>query len=195
MLSGINGVSKLQAAIEITCLLFLLVGETDDHVHVLVLGDEIIDIPKSQGDKGITYLISSLEKYGVLDEMGRVEIERPPLKEATSEDAKIKSIMKHTGKNREIVIFSDFVDFIGATSLKRFIFRKNLHCFFMESPLDKSVEKPISIFTSGKTLSNKNSFKSILSIKEKDIEKELGKKIKKLNIGDRYLESFIKEMV
>jgi uncharacterized protein (DUF58 family) len=72
MLTGVDGVSKLQASIEITCLLFLLAKETNDFVHVLVIGDELIDIPKSQGDKGISYLISNLEKYGILDETGIV---------------------------------------------------------------------------------------------------------------------------
>lgn len=195
MLSGINGVSKLQAGIEITCLLYLLASETDDYVHVIVMGDEIIDIPKSQGDKGISYLISFLEKYGILDEKGKVEIERKQVLESLPEDKKLKSILKHTGKNREVVIFSDFIDFIDSSSLKRLIFRKNLHCFYMETPLDRQIDKPISIFSKGKEVKSKPSYQTVFSIKERELNVELGKKVKKLDISERYLESFIKEMV
>lgn len=194
MLSGANGVSKLQACIEITCLLYLLAGETNDYVHVLVIGEDIIDIPKSQGDKGITYLISMLEKQGVLDEKGRVEIERPEEYKRVDEQKKLKSILKHTGKNREVVVLSDFVDFIDPSSLRRLIFRKNLHCFFLESPLDKHNSRAISIFSIGKE-SRAPKFKSVSTQGRRNLEKEFGKKVKKINIGERYLESFIKEMV
>lgn len=194
MLSGVDGVSKLQASIEITCLLYLLAGETNDYVHVLVIGDEIIDVPKSQGDKGITYLISMLEKSGVLDETGAVDIERQSNGVSIDEEKKLRSILKHTGKNREVVILSDFVDFIEMNSLKRLIFRKNLHCFFMEGPLDRAIKTPVSIFSVSKD-GNQTGFRKAYSAKRKNILDELGKKVKKLDIADRYLESFIKEMV
>ncbi len=194
MLSGINGVSKLQASIEITCLLYLLAGETNDFVHVVVIGEDIVDIPKSQGDKGITYLISILEKHGVLDEMGKVEIDRGGELNDIPEEKKLHSILKHTGKNREVVIFSDFVDFIETSSMKRLIFRRNLHCFFMESPLDRFAKAPISLFSLGKK-AVKPSFKTVNIESERNLEKEFGRKIKKIDISDRYLESFIKEMI
>lgn len=195
MLSGCNGTSKLQASIEITCLLFLLAKETNDFVHVLVIGDELIDIPKSQGDKGITYLISNLEKYGILDDTGIVNIERPMVNELIEEDIKMRSIMKHIGKRREVVILSDFVDFIDAKSLKRLIFRKNLHCFFMESPLDRKVSSPISLFSYSASSNKRSSFQKISTTQEKDVERDLGKKVKRIDISDRYLENFIREMV
>jgi hypothetical protein len=195
MLTGVDGVSKLQASIEITCLLFLLAKETNDFVHVLVIGDELIDIPKSQGDKGISYLISNLEKYGILDETGIVNIERPLVNEVIEEQKKMRSIMKHIGKRREVVILSDFVDFIDAKSLKRLIFRKNLHCFFMESPLDRKVSAPISIFSFSAGNNKGASFQKIRTLEEKNIERDLGKKVKKIDISERYLENFIREMV
>lgn len=195
MLSGVDGVSKLQAGIEITCLLYLLASETNDYVHVLVMGEEIIDVPKSQGDKGITYLISTLEKNGIIDSDGRVDIERAFLKKESSEAVKMKSILKHTGKNREVVILSDFVDFIDASSLKRLIFRKNLHCFFIETPLDNNRAESIAIFSAGDNRSEASGYKKIFSSNKKNIEGHLGKKVKKINIAERYLESFIKEMI
>ena len=195
MLSGCDGVSKLQASIEITCLLFLLAKETNDFVHVLVMGDEIIDIPKSQGDKGITYLISNLEKFGILDETGIVNIERPFLETTVEVDKKMRSIMKHIGKRREVVILSDFQDFIDSKSLKRLIFRKNLHCFLIESPLDRKLSSPISLFSYYSAGTESAGFQKIRTSKERNVESDLGKKVKKLDISDRYLENFIREMV
>ena len=49
MMTGFNGVSKLQAAIEICCLLFLLAKETGDFIHALIVTDEIINVPKLSG--------------------------------------------------------------------------------------------------------------------------------------------------
>ena len=65
----------------------------------------------------------------------------------------------------------------------------------MEGPLDRNQEKPFSVFSYGKNVNEKPGFKKINLTSERDIEKVLGRKIKKLDIGDRYLESFIKEMV
>jgi len=47
MLMGYKGVSKLQAAIEICCLLYLLAKDTNDFVHALIVADEIVHIPKN----------------------------------------------------------------------------------------------------------------------------------------------------
>ena len=58
MLSGFNGVSKLQASIEICCLLYLLAKETGDFVHAIIVSDGIINIRKLAGYEGVVNLIS-----------------------------------------------------------------------------------------------------------------------------------------
>jgi uncharacterized protein (DUF58 family) len=76
MLTGYNGVSKLQAAIEICCLLYLLAKDTNDFVHALIVADEIIHVPKKSGEAGISHFISILEDKKILTEHGLVNLER-----------------------------------------------------------------------------------------------------------------------
>ena len=74
MLNGEDGISKLQASIEICCLLYILAKETGDYIHTLILTDEVINIPKLAGDEGIVRLIATLEDKNILDTNGKVNI-------------------------------------------------------------------------------------------------------------------------
>ena len=65
MYAGAKGVSKLQAGIEICCLLYLISKESRDFIHAVVFGDKVIDIPKDTGDRGISLFISILQREGI----------------------------------------------------------------------------------------------------------------------------------
>lgn len=193
MLTGFNGVSKLQAAIEICCLLYLIAKETGDQVHALIVADEIINVPKKNGDAGITHLISILEDKNIIDEKGKVRIDREA-KEDVSAQAKYVSIMKHLNRKREIVLLSDFNDFIEASTLKKILFRSNVHCFQIVSPLDEAEKTPFSIFASTRSGKSGSLGKYDLAGK-RDLLSEFGKKFRKLKVHEKYLDNFIKEMM
>jgi uncharacterized protein (DUF58 family) len=200
MLTGFNGVSKLQASIEICCLLYLLAKESNDFVHAVIVADEIIHVPKKSGEAGISHFISILEDKNILTEHGVVNIERKMVDDVDKQQ-KYLSIMKHLNSKREIVLLSDFNDFIDSSVLKKILYRSNVHCFQMISPLDEAKSLPFSLFaSSGKSsgkLPGKFSGGSLgkydLSGK-RDLELEFGKKLKKIRIKEKYLENFIKEM-
>lgn len=192
MLTGYRGVSKLQAAIEICCLLYLLAEETSDFVHAIIVTDEVINLPKLSGEKGITQLISTLEKNQILDDDGQVNLDRL---EKDSEERKNRylMIMKHLSRKREIIILSDFNDFIEAEVLKKLMARANVHCFQLLSPLDEAKKIPYALFAK-----NSNSGRSTLGKYDlsgtRDLDGEFKKKIKKIKVQEKYLENFVKEM-
>jgi uncharacterized protein (DUF58 family) len=192
MLTGYNGVSKLQAAIEICCLLYLLAKETNDFIHALIVTDEVINVPKLSGDHGITHLISILEEKKILTMAGKINIERTAQNNVDSKK-KYLSIMKHLSRKREIILLSDFNEFIEADVLRKLLSRSNVHCFHLVSPLDEADEMPFTLhaFSANKFSADlgKYSFSG-----NKDLKSEFGKKFKKIKIQDKYLENFIKGM-
>ena len=192
MLNGFNGVSKLQAAIEISCLLYLLAKESSDLVHTLIVTDEIIHVPKKSGESGISHLISILEDKKILNEDGHVNLERIT-DESNSNSQNYLTIMKHLTRKREVVILSDFNNFIDSSVLKKILFRSNVHAFQLISPLDEAVKIPYSLFASSKK-SEKGSIGKYDLSGNKSLSGEFGKKIKKIRLQEKYLENFVKEM-
>lgn len=192
MLTGFNGVSKLQASIEICCLLYLLAKESNDFVHALIITDEIIHVPKKSGEAGIAHLISTLEDKGILTENGVVNLERN-VGDGVDKMEKYLSIMKHLNSKREIVLLSDFNDFIDSNVLKKILYRSNVHCFQIISPLDEAKALPFSLFASQNKFSSGSLGKYDLSGK-RELSNEFGKKFRRIRVQEKYLENFIKEM-
>lgn len=196
MLVGHKGVSKLQAAIELTCLLFILAKHTKDTVQVILIADEIKVLPKKSGHEGIIYLIALLEEKQILTKEGRVNVFYRPSNRTTPEQ-RVKAITQNVIKRKEVLIFSDFHDFIPFAEIKRIIYKANLHCFQMIAPIDENTELPYAVFgfDSNKG-SGKGDFLKIKSDKKiSELEEILGKKFKKLKVESRYLEDFVREMM
>jgi uncharacterized protein (DUF58 family) len=192
MLSGYKGKSKLLAGIELCCLLFHLAKQTKDFIHVLVVSDKIINIEKNSGEKGIVNLICQLEKNQLLQTNGNTNISYRH-KETVSSQDKLKSIMKHISKKREVVIFSDFNEFIDIKALDRIFYSRRVHCFKLVTPLDEVTKVPFSILAKDSIKSRAKTGR--VKVKKKMEEDRLGPKIKKLKIHERYLEDFVKEML
>ena len=191
MFTGFKNISKLQASIEICCLLYLLAGETKDYIHSLVVSDEIITIPRSRGEIGMIKLIFQLEKKGLLTKKGTLNISYEHQK-IIAEKEKISLLKKYLAKKKEIIILSDFNEFIDISELKKISLQRNVHCFQILSPLDEASEIPYAIFSKGssnikKGVLKKNNLKQTNQMKDNII--------KKLRVRDRYLEDFIKEML
>lgn len=192
MMTGFNGVSKLQAAIEICCLLYLLAKETNDFVHALIVTDKVINVPKLSGDQGITHLISTLEEEKILNSKGKINTDRR-FEENVNNKQKYISIMKHLSRKREIILLSDFNDFVDAEVLKKLLVRSNVHCFQLLSPLDEAKTLPYSLHASSGPKSASSLGKYDFSGK-KDLNNEYGKRFRRLRVQDKYLENFVKEM-
>ena len=193
MYSGFNGTSKLQAAIEISCLLYLLAEETSDYLQVIIIANNLITLPLLNGDKGITHLISALEKAQILDVNGKVQISTRQSFSSDKNDIS-KYILRHLGKSREVIFLSDFVDFINIEGLEKIIFNKRMHCFQILSPLDETAKLPFNLFAASNKQPQSGKYLKVNMI-EKTKFNFLHKKIKKLRVSERYLEDFVKEML
>ncbi len=184
MTYGYKETSKLQAAIEICCLLYLLAKESGDYIHCLVLADTIIDLPKRSGELGIVNLISALEESGILLPNGKVDISYRA--KSLDEKVKLKAFMKHFYRNREIVFLSDFKDRITLENVSRILAHKNVHCFQLLSPLDVMKKLPFQL------LSENGKYARVSS---QNVELKQHQKLKQLFVNERYLEEFVNEML
>lgn len=194
MLNGYKGTSKLQAGIELICLLYLLSEETKDFIHVIVLKDKIINIPKKSGEAGIIQFVSILEREGILTSEGNVDIDIEYKNETKSEEI-YKEIRKHMGRNKEIVLFSDFNDFMDKGDLNKLLYRRNVHIFQLVSPIDEAETIPYMIHSRKSQTSKRGKMKRVEMLVPPEEKLNIGRKLKKLRVKERYLETFVKEMI
>ena len=190
MLYGWDGVSKLQAALEITCMLYLLAAETNDSIHALIISDQVIDIPRNSGEKGIISLISTLRKYGIINEHGDLILQmKDTYSPAVDRELAIK---KHLSRNREIVVLSDWQYLLEQVNLKNFVVDKRTHCFRLLAPLDKANNIPVSFKVSGEV----GGPQGIFQFKSKHSENnDPLDRIVDIDIDKRYLDQFVREMI
>jgi hypothetical protein len=188
MMMGYKSVSKLQAAIEITCLLYLLADKSKDRVAPIIYLDKAYILPKASGQEGITIFISQLEKHGILNEDGKVNLafdfnfERNEKKK----HALLKSLI---AKGKEVVFLTDFGNTTDFGSLNKLFYRRNLHCIKIESPLENKKKLPYLVF--GQRKGKKDMVKQFTASSELNPQG----RYKKINVKDRYLEKFVREML
>ena len=187
MMIGYNNVSKLQSAIEIACLLYLLADKSKDKVKVIIVTDKLTILPESSGQKGIVLLVSYLERIHVMNSSGRVNLEYRNSQQI--DDNKRMALLKSfVARGKEVVLLSDFSEVKDLSTLNKLIYRRNMHCFKITSPVDEAAKKPFSILT---RINNK---KKLMRSKTEH-KAELEGRWKKINVKERYLEEFIKEML
>ncbi len=188
MFTGYAGVSKLQMALEIVCMIYLIAEETKDYQKVVLFTDEIIQLPKSSGKKGIIQLVSYLEKKGFLSNDGKILVRDSNFVTMDS-DQKIKILKSNLAKKKETIFLSDFYEEEFSETIESFCGHKNFNCFKLQSPLDNEQSFPFSFKSRGLKRS------ALTFFKNSEVKKEIDKKIKILGIKEKYLEKFIKEMV
>ena len=76
MMTGYNGVSKLQASVELCCLLYLLAKESGDYVHAVIVSDRVTSLRRASGEAGVISLVSALERDELMNSRGNINIGR-----------------------------------------------------------------------------------------------------------------------
>lgn len=194
MFSGFEGISKVQAAMEICCLLYLLTERTGDKIQCIFFLDDIITIPKGTGHLGISQFISILQRKELLSKSGVLRLDYQHKKVFEEKDI-LSNLTGLLRKKKEIILLSDFNEFITSENLKKILYKSNLHCFQILSPLDEASSVPYSFFLSH-LFDMKEGLLNRLDLKKvRDFDYGLGKKFKKLKLDQRYLEDFVKEML
>lgn len=188
MLLGYKGTSKLEASLEIACLLYLLAERSKDKVKAVVVSEKVTTLPSLSGQKGIILLVSFLEQLGVLKSNGKPNIDYDYSRRI--EENRILAVLKSfVAKNKEVVFLSDFSAISDVETLNKLIYRRNMHCFKISSPVDDARKAPFSVFA------KKGRDGRLMRSKSKNIRKQLQGRWKKINVNERYLESFVKEML
>lgn len=188
LLTGYKNVSKLQAAIEITCLLYLLAEKTKDKIIPVLFTDRIHVFPVSSGRAGITLLVSQLEKIGILKDDGKINLNFE-FESIVDEKKKLSYLKSLLARGKEVVYLSDFGNTEDFDSYNKLFYRRNLHCMKLESPLDNLEKLPYLVF-------GKKKKKSFLSRQFSNNKRnELHGRFKSINVSDRYLEKFVREML
>ncbi|MGK0368120.1 MAG: hypothetical protein ACI9QD_001261 [Thermoproteota archaeon] len=193
MFIGFNKKSKLKCILEIVCLLYLLVRETNDQQKFIIVGKGEISLPPKQGKEGIIQLITILERIDLLDEKGNVNFDFE-FKEEVNDKKDLAIIKSYVAKRKEVIFFSDFNNFNDYKEVDKLVNHKNFHCFKIISPLEENSEMPFAI----NAFQIKKGLKQKIFARAKSKEEEkitISPKIKTLNIKDRYLENFVKEMI
>lgn len=188
MFMGYKNVSKLQASIELCCLIFLLAEKSKDKVSVIICANEIKILPLVAGQEAIVLLISQLQSLGILTNEGKVNLNYN--NKAFEDEKKKLSLLKSlVAKGKQVIVFSDLENIQSTDIVNKLLYRKNMHFFVMESPLDRMKSMPFSIY--GKT-KNKKRFGRVATSKE---ELELTGRYKKIGVHERYLENFVRDML
>ncbi len=193
MFLGYKNVSKLKAALEIACLFYLLAHETKDKVKVVLMGEEILATPLSSGRLGITQLINLLENMNLMDKKGNINLAYRPLKKQ-DEKLRLSTIKSHLARKKEIVLLSDFQELLDENELKALLYRKNLHCYCLTSPLDKASTLPFSVpAKASHDIHGKGSFLGANSHHGvTKVEDKFMGKVAYIDVSSRYLDDFVK---
>ena len=128
MFMGYESVSKLRAGIEICCLLYFLAEKTKDFIHTMVLSDHFVNIPAAKGKDGIVRLVSQLIEQDILTSKGNVNY-KFRAKKKVNHDENYRNILKYISNKKEVVILSDFYDFLDPKNFQFFLTKKNFHFF------------------------------------------------------------------
>lgn len=189
---GHEGVSKLQAMIEIVALLYLLAGETHDLIRVVIWGEKTINLPPKKGKEGLTLFISVLEKLGFLDDNAHVILTQEGPINSHTEETKIAQIKSFLARRKQVIYLGDLSLVKNKDHWAKILDKKNMHCFRVYSPVDKNNHTPF-LFKVKNPLNGKGMIKDL---KGKDDEPLfLKQRFKEIGVHERYLEKFVKELV
>lgn len=192
LLYGYEDVSKLQAAIEIIGLLYLLAGETHDLVRVVVWSEKTINLPPKKGREGLTLFISVLERLGLLDQNGKVIIKQNKPLNTHTEENKIAQIKSFLARRKEVIYLGDLSLVKNKDLWAKILDKKNMHCFRVFSPVDKNTNLPF-LFKAKNPVTGRGQVTDLKST-EKD-PMFLKERFKEIGVHERYLEKFVKELV
>jgi hypothetical protein len=192
LLYGYNQVSKLQALIEITALLYLLAGETHDAVRVIIWANKTISLPPKKGKEGLTIFISMLEKLGIIDDNGKVILGKKEIINNLTELNKVAQIKSFLARRKEVIYLGDLSLMIDKKMWDKLLDKKHMHCFRIYSPIDKHSDLPF-LFKTKSPLTGKSMVTDLKGSNEQAMF--IKERFKEIGVHERYLEKFVRELV
>lgn len=187
MFTGSNGVSKLQVALEIASLVYLLSKSTGDKVKTSIYGKEKIEVPLKSGEEGMVAFIASLSGKEIINTDGQVQLTYQYKVNGNKNEDLVKSMRLDLSRKKEVIYLGDLADLEVSDQVNKMIKQKNFHGVDIKSPVDRGALN-FSLPTKGKKGLQR------LGVSD-DTEKTKYTKVIRLNTDERYLEGFIKRMI
>jgi uncharacterized protein (DUF58 family) len=192
LLYGQDGVSKLQALIEMAALLYILAGNTQDLVRVVIWSEKILTLPPKRGREGLTLFVSMLEKAGLIDQRGKVILTQNRDMNPQPEEVKVAQIKSYLSRRKEVVYLGDLSLMSNEDIWLKLLDRKNMHCFRIYSPVDKNTDIPF-LFKAMNPLTGKG---VVTDLKGEQLTPlALKSRYKEIGVGERYLEKFVRDLM
>ncbi|MBF0208871.1 MAG: DUF58 domain-containing protein [Oligoflexia bacterium] len=218
MSMGYRGVSKLQMAVEVCGLLYLLAEKAGDRVSSILFSNPIHNMPAFCGHRGLLELYKILQQQGMLAQIKSngeyteeyadvIQSDFIPTEDDLSllDNQIIQRSNNGSGKSgksgklgklnrrKAIVIISDYYNFLSANRMHQLLLMPNVYLVKLIAPLDRKKSYPYLLF--GRSIYNACEKKIFCSARSAnagvypaEIENE---KIIKLNIEDNYLKKLI----
>ncbi len=190
MLAGEKGISKLQAAIEISCMLYLMSDKTGDQIHFVLVSDDIYDLPKMRGEKGMRAMLDLLKKRNVLDSENKLRYDEIINNDEVDQKKLDLKLNKLLYKKKEIIVLSDFKGQIRGEVITHLARHSHVQCFRVIARIDESTNLPFSVL--GPFKSKKSKFSKTNTGDE--LEQEALKHVTPIRMTNGHLEEFVREM-
>lgn len=190
MLAGDDGISKLQAAIELACMLYLMADKTGDMIHLVLVTDDITDLAKMRGEKGMSAFLKLLKRKNILDENLNINYETiMNIGEIESKKLDFR-LNKLLFRKKEVVILSDFLGQIRGSIISHLAKHSHVQCFRLLATIDESINLPYSILA--QTSSKRSGFRRVHLGDE--LERDVLRHVTPIRLKKGHLDEFIQEM-
>ena len=190
MLAGEKGISKLQAAIEIACMLYLMADKSSDMVHLVMLTDKIIELPKMRGEKGMRSMLELLKKERILDDQLNILYQNVIENDEVDQRQLDFKLNKLLYKKKEVIILSDFKGQIQGDAITHLAKHSHVQCIRIIAKIDESISLPYSVF--GQNKNNRSLFSRQNTGDE--LDQKVLRHVTPIRMNLSYLDQFVREM-
>lgn len=182
---GSKGTSKLQMALEVTALLYLLAQETHDQIRVVIICDnKATELPPKRGREGLILFVSWLEKVGLLLESGTVNLRRQYDVTANAGSFVAAELKKQLSRKKEIVYLGDMSNLLGVDEFFRIAKDSRCHAVRILSPIDTE-PMPFSFSTTAGRLAGLGA--------PREVHREV-RQFPMISTSEKYLEQFLRRL-
>jgi len=139
---GSRNISKLQMALEICGLLFMLAGQTQDNVRVILFWDgERMEMTPKRGREGLVQFIAILERKGILGERGKVNLKKQAQLKETSNELLLATLRQQLSRRKEVVYLGDMLRFPQTDEARKLTSDPHFRAMRLLSPIDQGALK------------------------------------------------------
>ncbi len=190
MALGYQGKSKLRVCLEIIALLYLMVEKTNDKLKVVIWQKKPITIPPKSGKDGIVHLLSVMQNKEITDNnLNILNVDR--IESIDNDQERMALLKSFLAKRKEVILLSDLNGFEKIDSIIKLLANKNMHCFKIETLIDKKKTVPYSLWTK-----TSNGQQALIKSLRKPIDSvDFPRKMRRISVESSYLDQFVRELM